>query len=398
MPQSNEEHTGARIARTRRERDLTQLGLAMRANVSKSLLSKVECGQRPASPSLIAACARALSVTTSDLLGQPYTQELRRERLDEVIQPIRVSMENWDIPLDWQVPARPVALIRADMEKVLVQRRQAEYLPMAVDLPALIDECVQAIHTAGGEERRQAHECLAWAFRCVFTLAWSFGYVDLATVALQRLDWAAPRADEPGLAAMYGYLRAQTTLSSSRYDLGMRVVDSTLRDLEGQDARRPHGLAAMAGVLQLRAAVIAGRMKDPDQVEARVTEARELARRTGETAAYGVGWGPTNVGVHAVAIACDLEEYDQAVQLADDVRFPNRWDRSRAGHHWLDLSRANAWTGNSAQALSCLQKARRTAPQQTRYHPTTRETVIALRSRERSRGSELSEFANWIGL
>ncbi|WP_055546520.1 helix-turn-helix domain-containing protein [Streptomyces sp. NBRC 110028] len=105
MPQSIEEHTGARIARTRRERGLTQQGLAMRANVSKSLLSKVECGQKPASPSLIATCARALSVTTSDLLGQPYTQELRRERLDEVIQPIRVSMENWDIPLDWQVPA-----------------------------------------------------------------------------------------------------------------------------------------------------------------------------------------------------------------------------------------------------------------------------------------------------
>ncbi|MBI0298084.1 helix-turn-helix transcriptional regulator [Streptomyces sp. PRKS01-29] len=398
MPQSNEEHTGARIARTRRERSLTQQGLAMRANVSKSLLSKVECGQRPASPSLIAACARALSVTTSDLLGQPYTQELRRERLDEVIQPIRVSMENWDIPLDWQVPARPVALIRADMEKVLVQRRQAEYLPMAVGLPALIDECVQATHTTGGEERRQAHECLAWAFRCVFTLAWSFGYVDLATVALQRLDWAAPRADEPGLAAMYGYLRAQTTLSSSRYDLGMRIVDGTLRDLEGQDARSMDGLAAMAGVLQLRAAVIAGRMKDPDQVEARVTAARQLAERTGETAAYGVGWGPTNVGVHAIAIACDLEEYDQAVQLADDVRFPKRWDRSRAGHHWLDLSRASVWTGDAAQALSCLQKARRTAPQQTRYHPTTRETVIALRSRERSRSSELAEFANWIGL
>jgi hypothetical protein len=98
----------------------------------------------------------------------------------------------------------------------------------------------------------------------------------------------------------------------------MRVVDSTLRDLEGQDSRGTDGLAAMAGVLQLRAAVIAGRMKDPDQVEARLSEARGLAQRTGETAAYGVGWGPTNVGVHAFAIACDLEEYGQAVQLAPD--------------------------------------------------------------------------------
>ncbi|WP_317259537.1 MULTISPECIES: helix-turn-helix domain-containing protein [Streptomyces] len=47
MPRSNVEHTGARIAHIRRQRALTQKGLAMRANVSKSLLSKVECGQRP---------------------------------------------------------------------------------------------------------------------------------------------------------------------------------------------------------------------------------------------------------------------------------------------------------------------------------------------------------------
>ncbi|WP_432093572.1 helix-turn-helix domain-containing protein [Streptomyces sp. bgisy100] len=398
MPPSNEEHTGTRIAQARRERGLTQQGLALRATVSKSLLSKVECGQRPASPSLVAACARALRVTPADLLGQPYTKELRRDRLDEVIQPIRASMENWDIALDWQVPARPVALIRSDMERVLERRRQADYLPMAVDLPALIDECVQAVHTTGGEEQRQAHECLAWAFRCVFTLAWSFGYSDLATVALLRLSWSAPRADEPGLAAMYGYLRAQTTFASGRYDLGMRVVDQTLHDLEGQDSRDAAGLSAMAGVLQLRAAVIAGRLKDSGQVEARVSEARALAERTGETASYGVGWGPTNVGVHAVAIACDLEDYDRAVQLADEVRFPRGWDRSRAGRHWLDLGRANVWTGDASRALSCLQRARRTAPQQTRYHPTTREAVTALRSRERSRSSELAAFADWVGL
>jgi transcriptional regulator with XRE-family HTH domain len=82
VPQSIEEHTGARIARIRKQRGLLQQGLAHRANVSKSLLSKVECGQKPASPALIAACARALGVSTSDLLGQPYAEELRRDRMD----------------------------------------------------------------------------------------------------------------------------------------------------------------------------------------------------------------------------------------------------------------------------------------------------------------------------
>ncbi|MFB6818890.1 helix-turn-helix domain-containing protein [Streptomyces sp. NPDC056347] len=398
MPESVEEHPGSRVARIRRQRGLTQQGLAMRAHVSSSLLSKVECGQRPASPALVAACARALGVSTSDLLGQPYAEELRRDRMDALIQPIREGLENWDVALDWQTAPRPVARIRADVRRALVQRRQAQYTDMVRDLPGLIDESVQAVHTSTGEEQRLAHECLAGTFRCVFTVAWNFGYVDLATVALDRLAWAAPRADEPGLAAMHAYLRAQTTMSSGRYDVGVRVIDRALRDLDGQDARRPDGLDAMRGVMHLRVAVIAGRMKDREHADARLAEARTIARTTGELPDFGVTWGPTNVGVHAVAIASEMDDFGRAVELAEDVRIPRGWTRSRAGHHWMDLGRAHVWAGHAEQALDCLQRARRIAPQQTRYHPTVRESVLALKRRDRTRSSTLTRYAEWVGI
>jgi transcriptional regulator with XRE-family HTH domain len=245
VSQSIEEHTGARIARIRKQRDLTQQGLAMRAHVSKSLLSKVECGHKPCSPALVAACARALGVSTSELMGQPYAEEQRRDRIDALIQPIREGLENWDVPLDWETAPRPAALIWADVQRALEQRRQAQYTDMVHDLPALIEESVQAAHTSSGEEQRLAYECLAETFRCVFTVAWKLGFLDLATVALDRLAWTAPRADEPGLAAMHAFLRAQTTMSSGRYDVGLRVVDRALRDLDGQESRRPAGIEAM---------------------------------------------------------------------------------------------------------------------------------------------------------
>ncbi|WP_420718449.1 helix-turn-helix domain-containing protein [Streptomyces sp. H51] len=258
------EHRGARrrsrIARIRKQRGLTQQGLAIRAHVSKSLLSKVECGQKPASPALVAACARALGVSVSELLGQPYAEELRRDRMDALIQPIREALENWDIPLDWQTAPRPAALIWTNVRRAREQRRQAQYTDMVRDLPVLIDESVQAVHTSTGEDQRLAYECLAETFRCVFTVAWKLGFLDLATVALDRLAWTAPHADEPGLAAMYAYLRTQTTMSSGRYDVGLRVVDRALRDLDGQESRRPAGIEAMRGMLHLRAATIAGRM------------------------------------------------------------------------------------------------------------------------------------------
>ncbi|WP_418952530.1 hypothetical protein [Streptomyces albireticuli] len=45
----------------------------MRAHVSKSLLSKVECGQRPASPELVAACARGLGLCPPICWGSPIS-------------------------------------------------------------------------------------------------------------------------------------------------------------------------------------------------------------------------------------------------------------------------------------------------------------------------------------
>jgi transcriptional regulator with XRE-family HTH domain len=63
---------GLRIARLRKIHGLTRRLLAARANVSYSLLSKIERGDQPASPSFTAAIARALEVNVVDLTEQPY--------------------------------------------------------------------------------------------------------------------------------------------------------------------------------------------------------------------------------------------------------------------------------------------------------------------------------------
>lgn len=52
------EHTGIRIARARKRRGLSRTDLAALANVSRSLIAKVEIGDNPATPSLIAAVAK----------------------------------------------------------------------------------------------------------------------------------------------------------------------------------------------------------------------------------------------------------------------------------------------------------------------------------------------------
>lgn len=63
---------GSRIAELRKIHGATQRGLSMRANVSYSLLRKVERGERLASHSFVVTIARALSVNVTDITEQPY--------------------------------------------------------------------------------------------------------------------------------------------------------------------------------------------------------------------------------------------------------------------------------------------------------------------------------------
>ncbi|WP_328541227.1 helix-turn-helix transcriptional regulator [Streptomyces sp. NBC_00371] len=56
------DHTGARIARLRRARHLTQVQLADLAGLSVSIISKIEQGREPARPFVIAQVATVLRV------------------------------------------------------------------------------------------------------------------------------------------------------------------------------------------------------------------------------------------------------------------------------------------------------------------------------------------------
>ena len=72
--------------------------------------------------------------------------------------------------------------------------------------------------------------------------------------------------------------------------------------------------------------------------------------------------------------------------------------RSRLAHHNIDLSRAWLLHGDHTKALQALNTARRTAPQQTRYHPMVAETVRAMARTEQRRSDTLSSFAAWMGI
>ncbi|MDT3395097.1 helix-turn-helix domain-containing protein [Streptomyces sp. B1866] len=417
MADATDKYIGARIAERRDDRHLTQQGLAMLANVSKSLVSKVECGQKPATPEFIAACARALGVAPAELLGQPYLDEMRKDQVDILINPIREALSLHNLGHDPSVRPRSLDEISSDRDRVCGLVHKTDLKAAAIELPALMVEAVSVAH--------ESDDPRAWAIlvgldRVAFNVTSKLGFHDLSVVAASRAEYAAERAQDPLIAAMPLSMQAIACLRSGDFSTGKRLEVLGFRCMEDADPGLERD-AAM-GRRCLSSALIEARMGNMSEAESYFKEAERYASRTGDVTperwlhsdppaeisrdrigykARGIHWyvfGPTNVGVHRVSSLADRNNYGKAIAEASKLHIPQNWPVIRAGQFYVDVARSYLWTGKDDAAFRSLLQASKLAPQQTRYHPQVKETVIHLRRRERTRRGSLAHFAEWVGV
>ena len=157
----------------------------------------------------------------------------------------------------------------------------------------------------------------------------------------------------------------------------------------------------MLGPLHLRSSVLAARAGDAERARDHLAEARTLETHLDEGdhdgGYYQMCFGPSNVGIHEVAVSVELGAGAAAVHHAESLRISPQIPRIRTAQHFVDLARAHLWEGNNATALQALHKARRLAPQQTLHHPTTREVTRMLVRLQRRSNEDLTKLAQWIG-
>ncbi|MFE5025304.1 helix-turn-helix domain-containing protein [Streptomyces sp. NPDC056656] len=389
-----DDHAGARIAEARKLGGYTQRGFADSIGFSYSLLHQVERGHKPASPDFIAACARALHIDVTALTGQPYMTELQQDRLAELIRPIRESLDLYDLGADPDVMPRPLAELTAGADLLCQHVRAAKLTAAAKELPQLITELTTAVHR---DPTTDLWRALASAYRSAHDIAVKLGFYDLSTIALDRMDWAAHRASDPLLAAVRQYMRGLVYFREGEHTIGLRLVAAGHHVL-GQADESTESLA-VAGQLHLGATVIAARARDAGLVDTHLTEARRIAKRTGDASeVHWLSFGPANVAVHEVSALSELREYGQAVEKARKVKMPNTWATSRRAHFYIDRARSEMEIGRCEAALKSLVRAREAAPQQTRYHPAARETIQGLVHQQRRTPDTLGHMAAWVGL
>jgi transcriptional regulator with XRE-family HTH domain len=394
-----EEALGRRIARLRKLHGLTQIGLADRAHISKSLVAQVESGHKPATPSLVAAVAGALRIDVTDLTGQPYRgTDIRSDRIFTSLPQIRQALAYWDIPPILDVPPRSIADLTAEAERVNHLRRQASYSELGPLLPALINELTVHAHQAQGQSRAVAFRLLTDAYTAVDSMAYKLGYMDLFALAVERMSWAANQADDPMLRPIATIRRSSAFLATGAWDGGIRLLDRARREIE-EDPPEHSAARSVLGTVHLRIAILAARGGRATPAWDNISRAAEIARRIGhDTQDYGLQFGPANVSIHEVAVAVELGDADEAIRRGANLTLPASFARERTSHHYIDISRAWLWQHDFPKALACIIQAEQIAPQRTRYHPMARETVARLLDAQRRMPEPLRGIAARMGL
>lgn len=368
---------------------LTQQQLADAACVALGTIRKIERGERGVSDATLDAIADALGVDPARLRtdrGPAHT------RVHDALPALSAAIAAYDLPEDG--PIRTWHELREDVRAATQRRLAAQYTQIARELPDLLTELLRAHHTAAPDERAEAAGLLVRACRSADAVAYKFGARDLSARLIDVMRWAAPEARDPLLLAAVAYVRTETFFAAHAHLPGLRALHQAL-DAAPAPVTAPE--IAARGSLHMRAAVIASRARDASTAVSHLLEARKLGDRVSEAVYCGTAFGPDSVRTHEVSVAVSLgdEHVGRALEIADDWKPPQDLPAERRSGFYIELARAQLWSGLADDAFESLKVARHIAPQHTREHPWVRQDAATLRRLKRADSESLTNFAEW---
>ncbi|MER7495721.1 helix-turn-helix transcriptional regulator [Streptomyces pharetrae] len=391
MPAPDKHGVGARIAycRSVMRPKLSQRQLADAANVSLGAIRKIERGERGVSDAMLDAIADALGVDPARLLAD---RAPAHTRVRDALPALSAALATYDLPDDG--PFRPNRELHTAVVEAARWRLAAQYTQIARKLPDLLIELARAYHSTLAEHRTELACLLVQAYRSADAVAYKFGAHDLSARLIELMRWAVPVSGDPLLAASVAYVRTETFFAARAYAAGLRVLEQAV---DAAPAPTSPPTIAARGALHMRAAVIAGRAGHAAAAVSHLDEARALAGLVAEDVYYGTAFGPDSVKIHEVSVAVSLgaEHVSRALDIADQWQPPQDLPAERRSGFYIDLARAQLWSGLADDAFESLKVARHIAPQHTREHPWVREDAATLRRLKRADSETLTNFAEW---
>ncbi|WP_030670467.1 helix-turn-helix domain-containing protein [Streptomyces rimosus] len=382
--------TGKRIAYRRRLARLTQQELARAAGIALGTVRKIERGERGAGEGVLDAIAAALGVDVTCLLPR---RERADDRVHRAMPELSAMLATHDMPDDG--PTRPLIELRGVVAEVVTWRLAAQYVRISRQVPGLLAELGRAFHSVPTNCRTDSAELLVAAYRAADAVAYKYGAYDLSARLIDLMRWAATQSENPLLEAAVAYTRTEMYFAAEAHAAGLRSLE---RALDILPLRPTHPVVvATRGTLHMRAAVIAARAGREEIAFTHLAEARALAARVPEATYQGTEFGPETVRIHELSVAVSLGDgyARRALDALGSWAPPNGLAAERRSGFYIELARAQLWSGRPDQAFASLRSARRIAPQHTREHIWVREDAATLRRLKRGDAESLSKFAEW---
>ncbi|MDQ1289762.1 MAG: hypothetical protein QG622_3328 [Actinomycetota bacterium] len=369
------------------------------SGLSAGFLSMIENGQRHLErTSHVNALAQALRIAPAELLGQPFPPvDPTTGTAHEAVPAIRLALMA-PLPTVAGPPAAttplPVLTLRVRQANRLYHA--CDYTTLAHTLPGLLADLHAALEAAAPDQRPELLRLTVQAYHPACTLLLkTLGYTDLAFLSTIRAADLTTELDDPLDRALSGFFHTHVLMAAGNPDLAYSHAEGAA-DLVLESLRRPSSdrnrtvggerepLALLGELHLIRASALAQDLHRAgghraDQVREHLEQAWALAARTGETRAWHLNFGPTNVMIHQVSLHTDLAAYDRALRAGQSLRTTITAPPGRIATFHSDLGRAMAHRrGHHAEAVGELLTAERAAPQRVRTNPAVRQAVATL--------------------
>lgn len=389
MPSIVYRGVGPRIAYERRIAGLTQAELARAAGTGLGTIRKIERGERGVSDAVLDAIADALDTDPARLLPD---KERPDDRVHRAMPGLSSVLATYDVPSDG--PCRSLPALAEAVASVVAWRLGAQYVRVARAAPDLLAELCRALQGAAPDDRPAVARLLVDACRAADAVAYKYGARDLSARLIDLMRWAARQADDPVVDATTAYVRTEVFFAARAHAAGLRALE--LAADQAPKSSLPEAVAAR-GALHMRAAVIAGRAGDGDASVTHLDAARVLGDQIPEGVYGGTAFGPDSVRIHEVSVAVSLgdDHLGRALKVAREWAPPRALPAERRSGFYIELGRAQLWSGRADAAFESLKVARRIAPQHAREHRWVREDAATLRRLKRADAESLSNFAEW---
>ncbi|MFJ5143321.1 helix-turn-helix domain-containing protein [Streptomyces sp. NPDC088707] len=385
---------GTNLALIRKERGLSQVQLARMANISVSLLSKVEVGDRALTPTVAATIGKALGLSMAEVLGRARVEEVDEARLTA----LRSAIRDYDLP--GRAQAEEGAVLDA-VGAVRTARDAARVHQVLARLPELLRNSTTYAHA---QDTAEAWMLLAEVYSSVYWLAARHRWMDMAELAVTRQRWAVEQRASPLGEAIAARDRAGAYLNGGDADGGLVIVDRAIARAEAALSGQERAFAV--GVLNLRGMTLAGRLEDKTEgareAERHIASAERAADEWfsgGDANRHSMIFGPQNTTTHVLATRLDLGRPQEALAVAENLdTVLDGLPATRVAPSRLNVARAHLDVGDREAALTNLSAAWEVAPQMARIHPTAREVLRVLSSLHRRSNPELLRLSNLAGM